>query len=159
MTKISKRSDKILKNIKPLQEDLQKRRARMEKKKQETDRISFIKNEINRYANENDAKCLLFIEFQKEIANEAKSKPQKELLLTDAIDLFSQICKAYPEIEAAFFEARGAEGLAQSFELLLNTAVSELLQQMFSNDFSIVFKNLLNTENKNKPEPEDPPTP
>lgn len=154
MTKISKRADKILKNIKPLQEDLQKRRARMEKKKQETDRISFIKNEIHRYANENDAKCLRFIEFQKEIANEAKSKPEKELLLADSMDIFSQICIAYPEIEAKFFEARGAEGMAQSFELLLNTAISDLLQQMFTDDFSIVFKSLLNIEDKPEPEPE-----
>ena len=157
MAIFQKRAEKILKKIKPLQEDLKKRRVKMSNKKQETDRVSFIKKEIEKHANENDEKCRLFIEFHKEIANEAKSKPEKELLLTDAIDLFSQICKVYPEIEAAFFEANGAEGLAKTFETLLDTAISDLLQQMFSDDFSTVFKNLLNIENKPEPEPEPEP--
>ena len=157
MTIFQKRAEKILKKIKPLQEDLKKRRVKMSNKKQETDRVSFIKKEIEKHANENDEKCRLFIEFHKEISKEDKSIPEKKLLLADAMDLFSQICISHSEIEVAFFEANGAEGLAKTFEALLDTAISDLLQQMFTDDFSIVFKSLLNIEDKPEPEPEPEP--
>lgn len=159
MNKISKRANNILKNIKPLQEDLQKRRAKMEKKKQETDRISFIRNEIKKHANENDEKCKKFIDIQREIANEYKTIPEKKLLLTNAMDIFSQICTNYTEIATAFFEARGAEGLAQTFEALLDTVILDLLQKMFADDFSLIFEQLFNTSDKPQPNHEEIPAP
>lgn len=159
MAIFSKKAEKILKNIKPFQEDLKKRRIKMSNKKQETDRISFIKNEIERHANENDKKCRDFLNIQRKIIENDTNIPEKKLFLSDAIEVFSKICISYPEIEAAFFEARGAEGLAQCFESLLDTVIYDLLQQMFADDISTVFQQIFNSSDEPEPDHEDTPAP
>lgn len=150
MGKLSKKSENILKNIKPFMSDLEKRRKEADMKKQETDRISFIRNEIEIHANENDKKCRKFIQIQREISKSDQNTPEKrKLLLCDVLDLFQKICTSYPEICTAFFEVRGAEALAQSFETLLDVGVYNLLLEMFSvnsTDLNMIFHDLLTPE-------------
>ena len=150
MEKLSKRSEIVLKKIKPYQQHLEKRRKEADMKKQETDRISFIRNEIEIHANENDKKCRKFIEIQREISKSDQNIPEKrKLLLCDALDLFQKICISYPTICTAFFEARGAEALAQSFEMLLDVGIYNLLLEMFSvnsTDLNMIFHDLSTPE-------------